>query len=91
MPITRQELKDLKHDAVKYAATGNMEGALRICKAIADKDLFIGESPNHKPVGLVKEITTRYPASCEGCGLDIPLGTEVVWKDNLGCWHKDCQ
>lgn len=88
--MTRQELRELKAKARYAVQKGDRNTAFVVCEKIVAHDLFIGESPNARSTGTPKSIRTKYPASYEGCGLDIPYGTEVMWVDNKGCWHHDC-
>lgn len=64
--------------------------ALRVCDAIVEYDLFIGESPNHSPAGFARVISTSYPAICQLCGREIPIGFTVRWYDNDKCEHLSC-
>jgi hypothetical protein len=88
--LTRVQLRYVKRLARAAVAHESGEVALRVCHYIVDHDLFIGESPNHNPVGFARVIVTTYPALCQQCKVDIPVGTRVLWYDNDQCRHLGC-
>jgi hypothetical protein len=88
--LTRAELRYVKRLARAAYAHRSGEVALRVVDYIVEHDLFVGESPNHNPVGFARMIVTTYPALCQLCKLDIPVGTRVLWYDNDQCQHVGC-
>jgi|SRR5215510_14055142 len=88
--ITRSQLRHAKRLARAAVAHQSCEVALRVCQLIVDYDIFLAESPNHQPPGYARLIRTTYPALCQRCALDIPIGSPVLWIDNDQCWHLRC-
>jgi hypothetical protein len=38
----------------------------------------------------VVKLTNRYPMQCRGCGVSVPVGATIYWRDRLGSVCERC-
>jgi hypothetical protein len=83
--------KQVRQEAEQAVKEQNCVQALRVCRALADPNLFIGF---RAPTEAVFEGDLTRPLShagrCNVCGKTIARGVTAVWIKGMGVWHIPC-
>lgn len=41
--------------------------------------------------GLPRPMTSKRAGTCVRCGRGIAVGSPIMWRRELGAWHRDCE